>query len=338
MKKRFVFACLMLTVLLLGNTSAVAADSSDEKIDLGKQAIGETVPMNVISKSAGSTYENQTVYATYEILTGSESIERIDYWETGVGTPDWYELTGGRFGPTGGFPYIDNLTSQFRFILSNTPGTVTGKIEIRLKATDAVIYTYDIKMDVVGPTVTIGGVESSYVLGDTIEFTVSTDAPAEFLALSKIVKGTGTIGFDPESADMEYFDETENKWLPFEGDTYGPVAGFPFMKFTSKFRLTPKEVGTYAGNIDIIDATTSEVLATTVFSFDVVKAEEEIIDNKDKEKETGKEAEKETIVADNSKKVGKVIETADTTNILGFGGLFLVASVVLLNQLKKQRS
>lgn len=86
------------------------------------------IPTEFTVSTEKGDYSGGNVKAYFDILSGSEFIDKIEYYETTPGMEGWYVFTGNTFGPSTGFPLMD-LTSKFR-LTTTSSGVITAKIRI----------------------------------------------------------------------------------------------------------------------------------------------------------------------------------------------------------------
>ena len=191
-------------------------------------------------------------------------------------------LTGDTFGPTTGFPFLDNMTSKFRTTF-NTAGTYTVTIDIidfndQAQVLASTTQTINVT-PVVEPTVTID-MPATFTVGQPMEFSISTTGGDK---AGTMVLGTSVFSGSAAIEKIEYYEENDGNWYELTGDHFGPASGFPLGDFTSKFRVTFKEAGTFSLTVNIVEAANQQnVLATatqsvtSVLGADYTKVDEAI--------------------------------------------------------------
>lgn len=108
------------------------------------------------------------------------------------------------------------------------------------------------------PTVTVN-LPSTFTVGQPVKFSVSTTGG------NKVgTKVIGTADFSNPSAveKVEYLESKDGNWYELTEDSFGPPEGFPLGDFTSEFRVTFKEAGSFSLTVKIKNANTNEVIVS----------------------------------------------------------------------------
>ncbi len=121
-------------------------------------------------------------------------------------------------------------------------------------------------------------VPESFKTGETVEFTITTEANGRE---GTMVHGVGGIYTDAahehEASDsilkIEYYEVKDGKWYELPGTGFGPVDGFALSDATSSFRVTFKDPGTYyiVFNVSTIDG--DEVITSYSKTITVIQSE-----------------------------------------------------------------
>ena len=118
------------------------------------------------------------------------------------------------------------------------------------------------------PTITMN-VEGDFYVGKSQEFSITTNAPAEYEGI--MVVGKGGIS-DPSAIEkLEYYEVKDGNWyeMPTDGN-FGPAVGFPLTNgATSKFRVTFNKVGEYSINFEVAKVDTDETVAKNTLTIKV---------------------------------------------------------------------
>lgn len=113
------------------------------------------------------------------------------------------------------------------------------------------------------PTVTID-MPATFTVGQPMEFSISTTGGDK---AGTMVLGTSVFSGSAAIEKIEYYEENDGNWYELTGDHFGPASGFPLGDFTSKFRVTFKEAGTFSLTVNIVEAANQQnVLATATQS------------------------------------------------------------------------
>lgn len=104
------------------------------------------------------------------------------------------------------------------------------------------------------PSLTVSGLPTTAVVGNTIEFSVTTNGSYT----DSYVRGTGTFTLNgtPVTQNEALLEYKEGEtWKTLVGNSFGPGTGFPYGNgYTSDFRLTFYTAGTYSCSIQIVKA------------------------------------------------------------------------------------
>ena len=116
--------------------------------------------------------------------------------------------SGDTFGPTTGFPFLDNMTSKFRTTF-NTAGTYTVTIDIidfndQAQVLASTTQTINVT-PVVEPTVTID-MPATFTVGQPMEFSISTTGGDK---AGTMVLGTSVFSGSAAIEKIEYYEENE---------------------------------------------------------------------------------------------------------------------------------
>lgn len=124
------------------------------------------------------------------------------------------------------------------------------------------------------PSLTVSGLPTTAVVGNTIEFSVTTNGSYT----DSNVKGTGTFTLNgtPVTQDEALLEYKEGgTWKPLVGDSFGPGTGFPYGNgYTSDFRLTFYTAGTYSCSIQIVKADDASVVVCGTGNMTITVTEE----------------------------------------------------------------
>lgn len=266
MKKKRLIAMIISAIMVFSMIpmAVFAAEDSAITTTLPAEAkVGEQVEFGVTS-TAGSD-ANKTVLAKFHV--SGPAVADTEYYETGGSAAgQWLPLTGDTFGPTTGFPFLDNMTSKFRTTF-HTAGTYTVTIDIvdfndQTQILASTTQTINVT-PVVEPTVTID-MPATFTVGQPMEFSISTTGGDK---AGTMVLGTSVFSGSAAIEKIEYYEVNDGNWYELTGDHFGPASGFPLGDFTSKFRVTFKEAGTFSLTVNIVEAANQQnVLATATQS------------------------------------------------------------------------
>lgn len=249
----------------------------------------ESVTVNAyVNATIASTLNNMSgVVATKEVsfavttTAGSEANETVNAYITladpaqasGISVSytdgtNWFPLTFtngiAAFGPATGFPLMD-ATSDFKVTFANA-GTYAYQLAIVTKNGDTLAAANEsvTVAAFVNPTIasTLNN-KPNVIVGNQVDFDVTTTAGTDE---NRLVKARLVLDSAAQASNItaSYFDGSTYQPLTFVNGVveFGPATGFPLTNATSKFRITFAAAGTYAYTLEILDATTNDVLAT----------------------------------------------------------------------------
>ncbi len=110
------------------------------------------------------------------------------------------------------------------------------------------------------PTVTLD-MPQTFNVGEPVEFSISTTGGDK---AGTMVLGTADWDGAAAVEKLEY--KEGDSWMELKGDHFGPASGFPLGDFTSEFRVTFKEAGTFSLTVKIVEATNPDNVLTQTSS------------------------------------------------------------------------
>lgn len=180
------------------------------------------------------------VKITFEIEEGSDSIEKLEWFDGS----DWHELSfaggTGTFGPGGGFPAPSgyDATTPIRVTFSDEAGHIKGSIEVEDADDDDTVYAswaidivvYRLVLDVDGPTTATAGdtgVEFEITLTNPLSADTDASVRVEFEFDTEKIDTTPIENLEWWCIGSVHPDCDDDEWLPLTTDYFGPASGFP---------------------------------------------------------------------------------------------------------------